>query len=103
MSYDDDHAPRGVIVDGIVTNADQLKRYWAVVNERKERSRRSMLYDLREAATTQNENPTHEEEPWSNKQWDAVNQLRSMVLYLQEKVNKTTDKKAVDKQDYEPF
>ncbi len=30
---------------------------------------------------------------WVSKQWDVVNQLRSMVLYLQEKVNKSTDKK----------
>ncbi|KKN60088.1 hypothetical protein LCGC14_0535570 [marine sediment metagenome] len=50
-----------------------------------------------EAATiqSQNENPTLKEaaEPWASKQWDVINQLRAMVLYLQEKVNKSTDKK----------
>ncbi|KKM60008.1 hypothetical protein LCGC14_1546160 [marine sediment metagenome] len=55
-----------------------------------------------EAATiqSQNENPTLKEaaEPWADKQWDVINQLRAMVLYLQEKVNKSLDKKAVDKQ-----
>ncbi len=61
----------------------------------------SQPYHL-EAATIQsrNENPTLKEaaEPWADKQWDVINQLRAMVLYLQEKVNKSLDKKAVDKQ-----
>ena len=65
-------------------------------------NRISYLENSQGAATiqSQNENPTHEEaaESWSSKQWDVVNQLRSMVLYLQEKVNRITDKKAVGKQ-----
>ncbi len=36
--------------------------------------------------------------PWGKNQWNTVNQLRGMVLHLQEKVYTLTDKKTVDKQ-----
>ena len=42
--------------------------------------------------------PSIVEPEWTSKQWDTITQLKSMVLYLQEKVNTLTDKKAVDKQ-----
>ncbi|KKN60903.1 hypothetical protein LCGC14_0527740, partial [marine sediment metagenome] len=81
--------PEAVIVDGKVTNGPQLRRYWQGVNDRKARIRQGLFFDLRQSYT---EKPQNEpEERWVNKQWDVINQLRAMVLYLQEKVNKSTD------------
>ena len=48
--------------------------------------------------TEERDGPLSVEPEWTKKQWETVSQLRSMVLYLQEKVNKVSDRKTVDKQ-----
>ena len=47
MSYADDHAPKAIIVDGVITNHAELKRYWDRYNFQQYRLRRGMFMDLR--------------------------------------------------------
>ncbi len=41
-----------------------------------------------------------EDEPWSNKQWDTINQLKAQVLFLSSKVNEMRAKASKRKPKY---
>ncbi len=77
--------PEAIILDGIVVNADQLKRYWQEETERRYRIRRGMFIDLESIEPTKQVSIPPEPE-WLRQQWQSVQQLRAMVTYLNNKV-----------------
>lgn len=77
--------PKGIIVNGKVTNHDELERYWRDRNFQLDRIQRGTFRDLREAE--KEVKPLFASEPeWTKKQWNYIIQLRAMVNHLNNQV-----------------
>jgi len=107
MSYADEHAPRGIIVDGKVTNHAQLKRYWDAYNERRGRMRRMMFQDMRdeEPPVTKPQEIVHvvRHSEMSKQESDMLQQLSREVKYLRNQVKELSEKKNVKKRVFNKY
>ena len=86
--------PTAIIEDGKIVNHEELKRYWDDYNSRKDRMRRMMFQDLRDAEPL-SEKPqeivhTVRHSEMGKKEFDLLKQMVLRVDHL-------------DKQSYEPF
>ncbi len=76
--------PKAIIEDGKVLNHAQLVRYWADRNFKRDRLRRGMFNDLRDAKGKQPEiNPVFRPRPVNQE----LDDLKGQVNFLQNRIN----------------
>ena len=87
-------APEAIIENGIVVNADELKRYWQIRNEREATCRRRLLqlWTAGQVAT-QEIQPAPASQPWDQRQQYQIDQTRAELRNIKQKLFEMTGKK----------
>ena len=94
-------APKAIIEDGKVVNHAELERYWADYHFRRDRMRRSMFQDLRDAEplVTKPQEIVHivQYSNMGKQEFDTLQQLSREVTYLRNEVKELSKKKKGNK------
>ena len=91
ITFRREEEPKAIIEDGIVVNANELKRYWAKENERKALARRTryeLLRDFPPEPEPVKEKIIYHTHHLNSRDLDKINQNTLHLRHLDKKVSK---------------